>query len=281
MVICIAGKNDIAANALEYAVEELGPQGIIALPNQNDPGIHIWNKSLRQTAMEKHVRIINSIEDIYNIKDLVFISLEYDKIIAVKKFQSSRLFNIHFSLLPRYKGVYTSALHILNYEKRAGVTLHLMDEGIDTGDIIDQIPFSLNRSINCRELYFLFNKYGFLLFKRNFKKLIFHETTYVTKPQPTLHSSYYSKSSIDYKNLKIDLQKTAFEINAQIRAFYFPEYQIPEIHNYPIRASKILSERSFQKPGTLLEDRSSYIVISTIDYDLKLIKYIGTVPLKL
>ena len=280
MNICIAGKNDISANALEYAYEKLGPKKLFALPNQNDSGIHKWNKSLRKTAIEKQIRIINSIEELYNIENLIFISLEYDKIISVKKFQSSRLYNIHFSLLPRYKGVYTSALHILNYEKIAGVTLHLIDDGIDTGDIIDQIPFYLDKFINCRELYFLFNKYGLKLFKKNFMKLISKKVTYVKKPQSAFHSSYYSKSSINYKNLRIDLLKTAFEIDAHIRAFYFPEYQIPEVHDYPIEASTILSERSFQKPGSLLKDNSSYIVISTIDFNLKLIKYIGVGPQK-
>ena len=271
MVICIAGKNDIASNALEYLVDKYGSQHVIVLPNQNDPGFHTWTKSFKQTAIENDVEIVSTLEDLYNIKDLVFISIEFDKIIDIKKFNSDQLYNIHFSLLPKYKGVYTSAWHILNAEERAGVTLHMLDNGIDTGDIIDQKSFQLNKTINCRDLYIMFNKYGFELFKKNISRLI-NKRNITVKRQPFLLSTYYSKSSIDYKNLRINLQKTAFEIDSQIRAFYFPEYQIPKIHNYPVKSSKILLKRSIKKPGTLLEDRASHFVISTIDYDLKIQK---------
>ena len=73
----------------------------------------------------------------------MFISLEYHRLIDPLKFVTSKLYNPHFSLLPAYKGMYTSALPLLNDEKDAGVTLHHIDSGIDTGDIIDQIIFPI------------------------------------------------------------------------------------------------------------------------------------------
>ena len=39
--------------------------------------------------------------------------------------------------------MYTSCLPILFNEKESGVTLHKIDRGIDTGDIIDQITFPI------------------------------------------------------------------------------------------------------------------------------------------
>ena len=74
---------------------------------------------------------------------IFFISLEFDKIINTSLFKTTNLFNIHFSLLPRYKGMYTSILPILNGDKISGVTLHKIDRGIDTGDIIDKCSFRL------------------------------------------------------------------------------------------------------------------------------------------
>ena len=58
-----------------------------------------------------------------------------------KNFLNARLYNIHFSYLPAYKGMFTSALPIKNGEVDSGVTLHKIESGIDTGDIIDQIKF--------------------------------------------------------------------------------------------------------------------------------------------
>jgi len=54
-----------------------------------------------------------------------------------------RIVNIHPSLIPKYagKGYYGSKVHeavILNREPFTGVTVHYVDEGIDTGEIISQ-----------------------------------------------------------------------------------------------------------------------------------------------
>jgi methionyl-tRNA formyltransferase len=44
--------------------------------------------------------------------------------------------NIHASLLPKYRGSAPIAWAILNGEKKTGITTMLMDEGMDTGDIL-------------------------------------------------------------------------------------------------------------------------------------------------
>jgi methionyl-tRNA formyltransferase len=49
-----------------------------------------------------------------------------------------RCLNIHPSLLPDYKGVDPVFYMLLNKEQEIGVTLHYVDQGIDTGDIISQ-----------------------------------------------------------------------------------------------------------------------------------------------
>ena len=48
-------------------------------------------------------------------------------------------FNVHGSLLPRYRGRTPHVWSIINNEKVTGITAHLIDEGCDTGDIIDQV----------------------------------------------------------------------------------------------------------------------------------------------
>ncbi|MDI6687843.1 MAG: methionyl-tRNA formyltransferase [Desulfobacterales bacterium] len=44
--------------------------------------------------------------------------------------------NIHASLLPKYRGAAPIQWAIINGEKETGVTIMLMDEGLDTGDIL-------------------------------------------------------------------------------------------------------------------------------------------------
>lgn len=53
------------------------------------------------------------------------------------------IINIHTSLLPKYRGRHPVDWAMENEEKEVGVTIHYMDEHIDTGDIIlqDSVPY--------------------------------------------------------------------------------------------------------------------------------------------
>ena len=67
--------------------------------------------------------------------------------------------NVHPSLLPKYRGGNPYSAIIMNGEKESGVTLHLMDEGFDTGDILLQKSFKINAN---ETMGTLFNKTNFM-----------------------------------------------------------------------------------------------------------------------
>ena len=151
--ICIAGKNSIAVAGLYFIYEQFREHyNIVVLPDDKDSGLDEWQPSLKKHATLLGLNLV-SLSDVYEVEDLCFISLEYFKLIKPEKFKDARLYNIHFSLLPAYKGMYTSAHPILNGEKRSGCTIHRIDEGIDTGSIIAQISFPMKKDIYCKELY--------------------------------------------------------------------------------------------------------------------------------
>ena len=57
--------------------------------------------------------------------------------------------NIHPSLLPAYRGPNPVYWVVANGESKTGVTAHFIDEGIDSGDIIDQMEVSID--VNAEE----------------------------------------------------------------------------------------------------------------------------------
>lgn len=266
MFICIAGKNDISVNVLEYLLERKNDRyelGIVC--NQNESGIDSWQKSLRCFAEKRNVKEY-TLQEMYGIRELLFLSLEFDKIIDPDKFVDARLFNIHFSLLPQYRGMYTSALPILHGNNKSGVTLHKIDSGIDTGDIIAQRTITLEEDDTSRDLYFRCIKEGTELVIQNIDKLI--NGDFVAWPQKKEGATYFGRDEIDYSNLKIDLNRTAEQVKNQIRAFYFPEYQYPKVYGKNIRKAVITDRRSKKKPGEIIEETDGYIIVSTIDYDV-------------
>ena len=54
-------------------------------------------------------------------------------------------FNIHFSLLPAYRGPAPVARAILNGEPETGITIFLMDEGTDTGPVLASARLAVDR----------------------------------------------------------------------------------------------------------------------------------------
>lgn len=270
MNICVAGKNNIAIDVCQFVVEHYSCANIFAVVNKTDKGNDGWQKSfLKYVQQTPRVQLV-TLEDLYNVPNLVFISVEYDCIIKPSLFKTEQLYNVHFSMLPKYKGVYTSVWPILNGDKYSGVTLHKIDRGIDTGDIIAQRRITISRKETSYSLYHKFIKYGTMLVIKYIDKLI--RGNVVSFPQESFGSTYYSRRSIDYMNLQIDLNCTAAQIDKQIRAFYFPAYQIPQVYDRNIIGTQITKHRSVKCPGMVLLETEDLIRLSTIDYDIILRK---------
>jgi methionyl-tRNA formyltransferase len=166
--------------------------------------------------------------------------------------------------------MFTSSHPIINGEAESGVTLHLIDDGIDTGHIIDQRAFEIALSDTARDLYMKYLVHAFELFKDNIKLIIKGDLSY--QRQINSNSTYYSKNSIDYHSISIDFHKTALRIHNQFRAFTFREYQMPNFKNWQIVKTYLTSEKSTQKPGALVEETDEYFLVSSIDYNIKLVK---------
>lgn len=265
MNLVVAGKNSIAVDVLKHIHENMNIP-VYVLLNRTENFKNTFQKSLGFYAKKHNIPIVE-LEEVYEKEDLIFLSLEFDRIIRPHKFKSQKLFNIHFSLLPAYKGMYTSALPILHGEAKTGVTLHKIDKGIDTGDIIEQREITIDlKNDTARTLYLKYIESGTQLVIDNLQKLVYENVEATT--QSSYQSSYFSKDAIDYSNLKIDYNKTAFQIVNQLRAFSFREYQLPKYNDQQIGCWSVTENKSTKKPGTIVQETKVGLRIATIDFDL-------------
>ena len=226
-------KNDCAIKALSYVINKYKKYKILALPNKTDNGIDNWQKSFRKFAKQKKIEI-TSLNSLYSRKDLYLFSLEYENILPVKKFISKNLYNLHFSLLPKYRGCHTNYYQIKKGEKKSGVTLHEIDRGIDTGRIIDKIDFNIPLNSTGYDNYktLLKNLYYFLK-----GMLIKYLMVIILQKQNLEQGSYYSRKSINYKKIAhIKLIRHNKITHNKIRALIFDPYQLP-IYNEKIQKS--------------------------------------------
>ena len=86
MFVCVAGKNDISVEILEYLVEcQEDRYEIGVVCNKNETGKDSWQKSLRYHAKKMGIREY-ALQEIYNMQQVLFLSLEFDQIIRPQKF---------------------------------------------------------------------------------------------------------------------------------------------------------------------------------------------------
>lgn len=269
--LCIAGKNNIAVDVLEYIIKSgmLAREEIVVVCNRTETGKNSWQKSLRFFAKLWGIKEV-SLDTIYSIKDVIFLSLEFDRIIHPNRFQTNKLYNIHFSLLPKYKGCYTAIMPILNGEIESGVSFHRMNAGIDTGEIVAQKKFSIGAMDTARDLYYKCLANGTDLVISQLPKLKAFNGDLPGESQSPFMASYYAKDSIDFSNISINLKKTAAEIHSQIKAFTFREYQLPVINGKNVVKSEITEIQSREKAGTIIWQDKWRAVMATIDYDIVL-----------
>ena len=120
-----------------YALERARAAGIPALTEEPDKGL-----SKEQRRIEHSKRIL---ERARNYKADLIILAGYLSILQGELLQEymGRIINIHPSLLPKYggQGMYGERVHraVLDArEKESGCTVHLVDQGTDTGTILLQ-----------------------------------------------------------------------------------------------------------------------------------------------
>lgn len=267
MRICVAGKDAIAVNALSFLRESFSDYSIVALPNEEDSGINGWQPSLRKFAHSIGVDVVQE-SDLYFSADLLLICFGCSRRLDPSKFESRRLFKVHYSLLPKYRGFHTAVWPILNGELQSGVSLLHIDSGIDTGAIIDQSEFYIDLDCTATQLYLRYLDCGLQLFKRSFISLL--EGSFSPTPQSAYGATFYSESSINAGCLAIDLNGTASQVINQVRAYAFMDYHFPGFKGARLSAAHLIPTRSKGAPGTILAANDKYFEVETLDYNVKL-----------
>lgn len=262
--LCIAGKNQVAVDILDRVSVMLGLRPVV-LPVASDRGEQSWQPSLRARAIKLGVPIV-SLDWAMGQPDLTFLSLEYDRLIVPARFSSRRLFNIHFSLLPKIRGCFTSIWPILLGETRHGVTLHWIDAGMDTGPIIDQRSFEIN-DMTARQVYFRSMDEG--------RDLVLEWLDRLVSGDPPAHlqdesaASTYRRSDLDFQLSVITADLGVDQALARIRAFTFPEYQLPMFDGCRITgASRV--EDADSEPGSVQPGPQNSVILRLADGSLKL-----------
>ena len=145
--IVVFGYHDVGVECLDALISR-GSRVIAVFTHRDNPEEKIWFKSVAQLARQHGIPVhtpdsVNTPEWIARLRemqpDIVF-SFYYRNLICQEILAIPRLgaFNLHGSLLPKYRGRVPINWAVLNGEIRTGATLHHMVKRPDAGDIVDQ-----------------------------------------------------------------------------------------------------------------------------------------------
>ncbi|MDR1741308.1 MAG: formyltransferase [Synergistaceae bacterium] len=145
-------------------LEELLDSGVavpIVFTHEDDPGEERWFRSVRELAEARGVPVILTPqrlgqEEAGTIRaaapDVIF-SFYYRFMIPEAILALAPAFNMHGSLLPRYRGRACVNWAVLNGEAETGVTLHHMVARPDAGRIVDQEAVSIGPDETAIEVF--------------------------------------------------------------------------------------------------------------------------------
>lgn len=91
----------------------------------------------------KSLKDENIIKDIEDLKPDFIVVAAYGKILPKEILDIAPCINLHASLLPKYRGASPIQSAILNADKISGVCSMLMEEGLDSGAVLESVEFNI------------------------------------------------------------------------------------------------------------------------------------------
>lgn len=165
MKIVFMGTPDYAVKTLEALVKsEHTVAAVFAQPDKPVGRKQILTPPpVKACAMENNipvyqpnsVRTGEALEIINEIKPDVIVVVAYGKILPKEILSAAKYgcVNGHASLLPKYRGASPIQWCIVCGETETGVTTMLMDEGMDTGDILETVTVKIGENETAEELF--------------------------------------------------------------------------------------------------------------------------------
>ncbi|KAF0121118.1 MAG: methionyl-tRNA formyltransferase, partial [bacterium] len=170
--------------------------------------------------------------------------------------------NLHASLLPRYRGAAPINWVIINGEKVTGVTTMLMDEGLDTGEILLQQEVGVEEEDTAENLHDKLAKTGAELLIETLHRL---EEGNIT-PVPQDHSKATMAPMLKKGDGLIDWGKGVKEISNLIRALTPWPGAFTHLQGKIVKVLKVIAIEGDSKgivPGTITEIEKEGIKVST------------------
>ena len=184
-------------------------------------------------------------------------------------------FNLHASLLPRYRGAAPINWAVINGDKETGITTFFLKHEIDTGNIILQEKVAIDEEDNAGDVHDKLMYLGADLVLKTLKMI--EEDNVITRPQDDAQASPAPKIFKD--TAKLDFDKYAADIRNLVRgmapypAAWF-NIKLQDGNESMMKIFKVLTEEKNHNysVGTILTDGKKMLKIACKDGFINLLE---------
>lgn len=273
MNLVLFGEDIFTATVLQSLVDAKFKVQLIVCPFYDNNN----HNSIQRIAQINHIEFIREKdvnsdvvkEKITNIHPDLIISVHLRKILRKEIFSLAKhgAINMHPSLLPKYRGLSPQHQVLIHGENESAVTIHFIEEGIDTGDIIAQQKFEIKPTDYIADV--------------QFKMLAIYKTLMVDAlnllQSDNFKATKQSENNISYfgplkkKDREINISATKNEVFNLIRAVSMP-YEGAFYGKYTIWTSDFIDKskeeklmKTYPENGIFEEERNEELIIRLHD----------------
>lgn len=224
MKIVFFGTPDLAVPFLEALISEANFE-VVAVVTQPDRPVgrkhDLIAPPVKQLALQKGIQILQpeTLKEKREQPDAdMFVVVAYGLLIPQRILDRPRLgcINVHPSLLPKYRGPSPIQSAIANGDAETGISIMLLDKGMDTGPILTQKKIVLDAEETQMTLAEKIKQAGPKFLVETIKKF----TTGEIKPMAQDDTKATVTKLLTREDGKIDWSEPAEKIERKIRAYY-------------------------------------------------------------
>lgn len=215
----VFGYGDIGVRGTATLLDA-GLEVALVVTHKDDPNEARWYASLFDFSRSRNLRVLADPPELEKElaklrPDLIF-SFYYRSMLPMSLLAHARLgaFNLHGSLLPKFRGRAPLNWAIVKGERETGVTLHEMVEKPDAGRIVDQQAVPIGPDDTAVEVFRRMTDAAEAVLKRSLPALV--SGTVAFRPNDLSRGSYYGRRRPE--DGRIDWTKSAQEIHNLVRA---------------------------------------------------------------
>ena len=137
--ILFLGSKRVGYHSLKYLIDNQEELDIEIVGVLTDPIARVdTTYNLKSLAQENGLKVYPDLEFLdEGAKSDILISVQYHRILKKSHIDYGKVaINLHMAPLPEYRGCNQFSFAILNGDQEFGTTFHILDEGIDNGDIL-------------------------------------------------------------------------------------------------------------------------------------------------